>query len=105
MTKKIAYSLGHDASRGEFLAPVRTGNSHRLIGIETGRVYDQGMVVYTGKALSATMITSKAREFGISLDEALVNDYLKVIAALRISNKVAVKASPDFQLVPARQDD
>lgn len=82
-----------------------TSRGHHLIGIQSGRIHDKGMVVYTGKELSAKEVARKARESGISLDEALVDDHLKQIAGFRISNRVAVAASREFQIVPAHQVD
>jgi len=103
MTKKIAYSLDEEKSPKEFLVPISTRNGYHLIGIESGHIYDMGMVVYTGKELSAGLVASKARLSGISLDEALVDDYLKQVSGFRISSRIVIEASPGFQIVLAHQ--
>lgn len=105
MTKKIAHSLDSETIPKEFLVPISTSSGYCLIGIKSGRIHDKGVVVYTGKDLSTGEVARKARESGILLDERLVDDYLKQVAGFRISNRIIVTASREFQIVLAHQDE
>ncbi|WP_420320366.1 hypothetical protein [Flagellimonas sp.] len=103
MTKKFVISVS-DIGKDEFVIPDIFDNESYLLGIKTGKIYQEGIICYTGVDLSASIVLDKIME-NRSLDffqkrKALkiIDKYLVQIKKFKISTKV--KIDKDFVLSP-----
>jgi hypothetical protein len=98
MTKKILHSPDNPGGTKEFLVPVKNDAGFKLVGLKTGSEYKQGMVVYTGKELSAATLKEKAELQKIEINSTLFESYLAQLPEFKISKMVGIKNSSEFCL-------
>ena len=101
MTKKILHSPDESGSSSEFLVPIKKSAGFVLVGIASGKEYEQGMVVFTGKELTSSMLAAKAEMGRVPVNLALFNAYLEQVRGFKISKLVGVKAGKSFELEQA----
>ncbi|SFT40030.1 hypothetical protein SAMN05216474_0350 [Lishizhenia tianjinensis] len=106
MTKKFVHSdksAKGQRDKNEFLIPDIFTKTSRLIGIDSGREYDYGLICYTGVDLDANVVFEKVTALKkISIlrhrgTKKLLTNYLERIKNIRISKSVAIDES--FNLV------
>ena len=101
MTKKILHSPEESRTSSEFLIPIEKGSRFALVGITSGNEYEKGMVVFTGKELTPSMLAEKAEKGQLPVNLALLKAYLEQIPGFKISKLVGIKAGPTFELEQA----
>lgn len=72
-----------------------------LVGVTSGKEYEKGMVVFTGKELTPSMLAEKAEKGLLPVNLALFNAYLEQLPGFKISKLVGVKAGNTFALEQA----
>ncbi|MBL9091238.1 MAG: hypothetical protein JNL96_08435 [Planctomycetaceae bacterium] len=102
MTKKFVNALSKDgtaAGRSRFLLPAIDGSA-QFEEIGTGKRYDMGYVVYTGKELSPDDVAKKCTIEDSHLDalRRLIDSYLSEIAKFKVGNVVAIDHNADGQV-------
>jgi hypothetical protein len=99
MTKKFLHTdkkANGASSRSEFIVPDIFELKSRLVGLETGTIYQCGLVVYTGLDLSPTDIFKKieAKHPNTKIDkrqaELLISNFLIQLKAAKIGKKLAM---------------
>lgn len=106
MTKKFIHSnkeINGKNSRIEFLIPDIFENRPRLIGLQSGKAYEFGMIVYTGVNLDGIKIIDKLTKHRVINEEQkekyidVLNQYLHQIKEIKIGK--VVRLMDDFKLV------
>jgi hypothetical protein len=95
MTKKFIKGESEKGS-SEFVIPDIIEEKDRFIGIESGKIYESGLICYTGVELSVDTVIEKILE-NRSLNfiqkrraKKVIDLYLKQIKTFKISNSVKV---------------
>ncbi|WP_299326229.1 hypothetical protein [uncultured Maribacter sp.] len=93
MTKKFITGESEKGS-SEFVIPDIIEEKDRFIGIESGKIYESGLICYTGVELSVDKVIEKILE-NRSLNfiqkrraKKVIDLYLKQIKTFKISNSV-----------------
>lgn len=88
MTKKFV------TARNEFLIPDVFDFTNSLVGIETGKVYKEGLVVFTGVNLDKDVVMQRVlKHHSLGLFQKIrakriINNYLSQISEIKVGKKV-----------------
>ena len=88
---------GGDPVQGDFLVPLRDGGELRLFGLASGAFREQGLVVYTGREVTAEDLRARLAGTGRAEDARSRADlvtYLGFLQAMKIGNVVALAPAP-----------
>ena len=94
-TKKFVTSLnkkGELAGASEFLVPSPDGE-HSLIGIKTGKVYNTGAVVFTGRSIDCLSIEEKLTFEYDDRYLSKIDQYISEINDFKVGNVISIELS------------
>ena len=95
-TRKMLYSLtknGQASLRGEHLVPcLETPRQNCFVGVESGKKYEKGYIVYLGKDIGTEEIERKLRIRDDRRAEALpvIESFLTALQSFKIGNVISV---------------
>ena len=80
----------------EFLIPYELNAIINLVGLKSGNIYKEGIVVYTGKDLTPNDILEKMIEAGLKIRFAesqieIIKSFLDSVSRIKIGRKVEIK--------------
>ncbi len=84
------------ATSSDFLLPVLVDGSPKFLGLSSGKYYDYGMVVMTGKEVTVNDVFAKLLDSGRkieSVDQTLeyITKYLEFLKSFKIGNVIRIK--------------
>ncbi len=90
---------GGDPVQGDFLVPLRDGEGFRLFGLASGAFREQGLVVHTGRDVTAEDLRARLADSrhgcaDVARRMAALNAYLGLLQATKIGNVVALEPAP-----------
>lgn len=110
-SKKLLAAYGKEQEPGsaEFLIPWFEDGEVNLIGVNTGKVYSSGLVVYLGREITENDVFAKLVDAGRtipSVDRVLagISRYFELLQGQKVGATVSISSEPvDFSFRPSKQ--
>ena len=105
-TKKLLVAFNPDkptAKSSDFLLPIFVDGTPKFLGLSSGKHFDYGMVVMTGKDVTVNDVFAKLVDSGRkieSVDQTLesITMYLQLLKDFKISNVLKIKDEPSSDI-------